>query len=285
VVSERRFRFGVTVGAVSNVNTVIDMARQAESWGYSTFLQPDTLFTPAPLPVLTAAAAGTTTLRVGTWVLCDSFREPRGLAREVAGVDQLSGGRFELGLGVGRPDAEADARKLGVPFGSPGDRLRRLEASLRTITMLLGGAEPGFPAAAQRPHVPILIAASGPRLLDFAAREADIVALGWPADTTEDLARQRITLIRDAAPERFDDVELAAGLIAIGDDDHPWLRRMGLDVRTLADAGAVTVLDGPPERMADVLRRRRDTLGLSYLTVPIQSAQAFAPVVEALNGT
>ena len=282
--NHRRFRFGVTVGQVPNAKAGLEMARRAESSGFSTFLQPDTLFTPAPLLTLAAAAAATTTLRVGTWVLCDSLREPRMLAWEAATVDQLSAGRFELGLGVGRPDAEKDAARLGISFGSPGQRVQRLEASVRTLKTLLSGGEPGFPGGVQRPHAPILIAASGPRLLAFAAREADIVAFGWPADTTVEVAEKRIATVREAAADRFDSLELAAGLIAIGDDDHPWLRRMGLDVRALAAGGAVTVLTGTPRQMADTLRRRRDTLGLSYLTVPIQSAESFAPVVEILDG-
>ena len=123
MVDERRFRFGVTVGQIPDPKAWREMARRAESSGFSTLLQPDTLFTPAPLPTLTAAAAATTTLRVGTWVLCDSLREPRVLAWEAATVDQLSDGRLELGLGVGRPDAEKDAARLGLPFGSPGQRL------------------------------------------------------------------------------------------------------------------------------------------------------------------
>ena len=284
MVDQRRFRFGVTVGQIPNAKAGLEMARRAESSGFSTFLQPDTLFTPAPLPTLAAAAAATTTLRVGTWVLCDSLREPRMLAWEAATVDQLSAGRLELGLGVGRPDAEKDAARLGIPYGSPGQRVQRLAASVRTLKGLLSGGEPGFPPGVQRPHAPILIAASGPRLLAFAAREADIVAFGWPPDTTVKAAEKRIAIVRDAAADRFDGLELAAGLIAIGDEDHPWLRRMGLDVRALADAGAITVLTGTPSQMADTLRRRRDALGLSYLTVPIQSAETFAPVVEILDG-
>jgi hypothetical protein len=59
---------------------------------------------------------------------------------------------------------------------------------------------------------------------------------------------------------------------------------MGLDPAALADNDAVTVITGTPQRMADTLRRR-DTLGLSYVTVPSQSVEAFAPVVEILAGT
>jgi len=261
-----------------------ESARRAESMGYSTFLLPDTLFTPAPLVALAAAAAVTGTLRVGTWVLCDSLRNPRTLAWEAASLDRLSGGRFELGLGAGRPGAEADARRLGVAYGSAGERVMRLRSSVRTIRAWLRGEEPELPSAEPVHLVPVLIAAAAPRLLALAAREADIIAFGWPPDTPEPAARQRIDQVRAAAPERFDGLELAAGLIAIGEGEYPWLRRTGFSVPNLAAMGAVTVLTGTPGQMADTLRRRRDTLGLSYLTVPAQCAEAFSPVVAELTG-
>ena len=280
--SRRPFRFGVTNAAAPDMASWTGAARRAESLGYATFLMPDTLNTPAPLPALAAAAAATTSLRVGTWVLCDPLRNPRTVAWEVASLDRLSGGRVELGLGAGRPGAEHDAQRLGVPYGSPGQRLQRLAESMALIRRLLDGDEPDFPAATAR--VPILIAASGPRLLRHAAQHADIIALGWPPTTTPDQARPLLDQVRNAAGDRIDDLELAAGLIAVGDEQHPWLQRMGLDARTLAAADAVTVIAGTPQQMADTLRRRRDTLGLSYITVPAQSAEAFAPVVELLAG-
>lgn len=283
--SERRFRFGITNGAARGFGEWTEAARQAESLGYSTFLVPDTLATPAPLPALAAAAAVTSTLRVGTWVLCDAFRNPRTVAWDAASLDRLSGGRVELGLGAGRPGADDDAGHLGVAFGPAGQRIERLQESVSVIRHLLSGGEAGFPAAVQQPRVPILIAASGPRLLSYAAQHADIIALGWAPTTTEEDARRIVEHVEAAAGERFDQVELASGLIAVGDDEHPWLQRLGLDARSLADAHAVTVANGTPQHMADILNRRRDTLGLSYITVPAQSAQTFAPVVSILAGT
>jgi probable F420-dependent oxidoreductase len=282
--NERRFRFGVTNGAVADLQSWTQTARRAESMGYSTFLLPDTLFTQAPLPTLAAAAAVTSDLRVGTWVLCDPLRNPRLVAWEAASLATLSAGRFELGLGAGRPGAEADAERLHVRYGSPAERVQRLEATIQTIRALLSGHDPDFPSARSEHAVPILIAASGPRLLAVAAREADIVAFGWPPDTTEDAALRRVEQVRAAAGARFDEVELAAGLIAVGDRDHPWLRRMGFEAQALAAAGAVTVLTGTPAEMAEALRRRRDRLGLSYFTVPAESAETFAPVVASLAG-
>lgn len=281
--SERAFRFGITNGAVADMASWTDAARRAESLGYATFLMPDTLRTPAPLPALAAAAAATSTLRVGTWVLCDSLRNPRMLAWEVASLDQLSGGRVELGLGAGRPDAEQDARRLDVAYGSPRERIDRLATSVALLRHLLDGGEDGFPGAAGR--VPILIAASGPRLLSYAAAHADIIAFGWPPTTTAEQARRLIDQVRDAAALRFGHLELASGLIAVGDEQHPWLQRMGLTPAALAANDALTVLTGPPRQMADTLLRHRDRLGLSYFTVPAQSAEAFAPVLELLTGT
>jgi hypothetical protein len=68
---------------------------------------------------------------------------------------------------------------------------------------------------------------SGQRVLALAAREADIVALAWPG-TTEDAARERTDRLRDTALARFDDLELAAGLIPVGDEHRPCLQGMGL---------------------------------------------------------
>jgi probable F420-dependent oxidoreductase len=259
-----------------------DAARRAESLGYTTFLIPDTLRTPAPLPALAAAAAVTSTLRIGTWVLCDSLRNPRTLAWEVASLDQLSGGRFELGLGAGRPDAAQDARRLDIAYGSPGERIDRLAASVTLLRRLLDGGEHGFPAAGSR--VPIMIAASGPRLLAYAAAHADIIAFGWPATTTAEQAQPVVDRVRETASHRPETVELATGLIAVGEQQHPWLQRMGLNPAALAAGDALSVVTGTPRHMADTLLRRRDRLGLSYLTVPAQSAQTFAPVIELLSG-
>ena len=276
----RAFRFGVTHAGPPDMASWTAMAKRVESLGYDTFLVPDTLNTPAPLPALGAAAAVTSTLRVGTWVLCDPLRNPRSVAWEIGSLARMTGGRVELGLGAGRPAAGEDARRLGLPFGTAAERVTRLRESVTLIRGLLDGAEPDFPSAGHR--VPILIAASGPRLLEFAAQAADIIAFGWPPDTDESQARSVIEPVIAAAGDRADEIELAAGLITVGNEQHPWLQRMGVDPAALAAAGAVTVVTGPPRKIADTLLRRRDRLGLSYVTVPSASAEAFAPVVELL---
>jgi probable F420-dependent oxidoreductase len=271
VMGDRLFRFGLTNGFVRDMATWTAAARQAESLGYSTFLLPDTLRTPAPLPALAAAAAATETLHIGTWVLCDPLRNPRLLAWEATSLQTMCGGRFELGIGAGRPDAEDDCAELGVPFGTPGERIARLADTLDLLRERL-------------PDTPLMVAASGPKLLARAARTADIVAFGWPPTTDVAGARERTDTVHAAAGDRADDIELATGLIAVGDGEQPWLARLGTDARTLAETGAVTVLTGTPGEMADELQRRRDQLGLSYITVPANAAEQFAPVVAELAG-
>jgi probable F420-dependent oxidoreductase len=266
-VSQHRFRFGVTNSATGDLAAWSAAARRAEELGYSTFLLPDTTATPAPLPALAAAAAATTRLRVGTWVLCEPLRDPGLLAWEAATMAELLGDRFELGIGAGRPGAERDAAATGRAFP---DAARRVRSLAQTVALL-------------RDRVPgtrLLVAASGPRLLALAGQVADTVALGWPPATDVAAAREKVAAVLEAAGGR--DVELAAGLVAVGDMDAPWLRWMGVTATDLADQGAVTVVSGAASEMADQLRRRRDVLGISYVTVPAQATEAFAPVVELL---
>ena len=231
---------------------------------------PDTTRTPAPLPALAAAAAATRGLHVGTWVLCDPLRDRRFLLWEARTLYELLGDRFELGLGAGRPGAEHDAAAVGVPFRGPGERLAALASTVELTRSELPGLR-------------LLVAGSGPKMLALAGRYADTVALGWAPETTPEAAAGSLEVLRRAAGERFEEIELAAGLIAVGEDEAPWLARMGIDPVELAARDCVTVLRGTPQEMADTLLRRRDSLGLSYLTVPANSADTFAPVVELLS--
>jgi len=297
--TSRPFRFGVVTAFARSAEEWTDRARHVEALGYSTLLVPDNLqHTLAPLPALTAAAAVTRTLRVGTYVLANDFRNPVLLAKEAGTLDVLSGGRFELGLGAGRPAAEADNRMLGVAFDSGGVRVARLAESLDLIEPLLGGGTataigPHYAAAGaevsprpvQRPRPPILVAASGRRLLSLAARRADIVALGVGPTESETGAAERIGWLREAAPERFDDLELNLNLMAVGDQVPRWISsQMGMTAAGLAEAGAVSAVVGTADQMCETLLRRRETLGISYVAVGDELMEAFAPVVHRLAG-
>jgi probable F420-dependent oxidoreductase len=276
-----------------------DKARRVESMGYATLLTPDGLqYTLAPLPALMAAAMATRTLRVGTYVIANDFRNPVLLAKEAATLDVLSGGRFELGIGVGRPDAAKDNQMLGIPFDSGAVRVARLAESLVLLKALLSGqtataSGPHYavanaqisPRPVQQPRPPILVGASKRRLLELAAREADIIALGIPPMEPEAGVAERIGWIREAAGSRFDQLELNLSLMAVGHQVPRWIAsQMGLTAEGLARAGAVAALTGTTDEMVDALQRRRERLGISYIAVGDELMEGLAPVVERLAG-
>ena len=102
-----------------------DHARAIEQQVWSSLLVPDTLWTASPFPAL-AVAAGVSALRVRTWVIAAPLRSPVAVVRESSALQMLSDGRFELGIGSGRPDAERDAARLaslGAPVSSASIRL------------------------------------------------------------------------------------------------------------------------------------------------------------------
>jgi probable F420-dependent oxidoreductase len=276
-----------------------EKARRIESMGYATVLVPDGLrYTLAPLPALTAAAMATRTLRVGTYVIANDYRNPVQFAKDVATVDVLSGGRLELGIGAGRPDAAEDNRMLGIPFDSGAIRVERLAESIALLKALLSGetvtaSGPHYaaenaqisPRPVQQPRPPILVAASKRRLLELAAREADIIALGIPPTETEEGVAERIGWIREAAGSRFDQVELNLNLMAVGQQVPRHIAtRMGLTADMLARAGAVAALTGTTEEMVETLQRRREKLGISYIAVGDELMEGLAPLVERLAG-
>jgi probable F420-dependent oxidoreductase len=294
----RPFRFGVVAAFARSGDEWLTRVRRVESLGYSSLVVPDNLrYTLAPLPALAAAAAATTSLRLGTYVLANDLRNPVLLAKDVATLDLLSGGRFELGIGAGRPDSAADNRMLGLPFDSGAVRVARLAESLSMFKTLLAGQRVAAggtyyhsadaevsPVAAQR-HVPILVAGSGRQMLRLAAREADIIAVGLPPDATEAVAAERLGWIREAAGSRFGDIELNINLMAVADRAPSHIRqRLGLSAEDLAERGSVAAVSGTPDRMCDQLLRRRERLGFSYVLVSDELMEPFAPVVQRLTG-
>ncbi len=126
--SARPVRFGVVAASARSGNEWISKARRAEALGYAT---------------LAMAAAATRSLRLGAYVLPNDIRNPVLLAKEVATLDLLSAGRFELGIGAGHPDSSTENRMLGVPFDSGAVRVARLAESLGILKALLAGQRPG----------------------------------------------------------------------------------------------------------------------------------------------
>ena len=165
-----------------------------EDLGYTTFLVPDHVWLDVvPVPAL-MAVADATSLRIGSYVFNNDFRHPVLLAREVAMLDVLSGGRFELGLGCG--GIAENYVQTGIPFDPPAVRVSRFEEALHLIKQFFTQDEitfsgqyyhitqlKGFPKSVQKPYPPLYIGGGKKRMLSLAAREADcvgIVARGTP---------------------------------------------------------------------------------------------------------
>ena len=240
----------------------------------------------------------TATLRVGPYVLVNDYRNPAMVARESATLDLLSGGRFELGIGAGRPGADADYAQLGIPFDSPSVRVERLAESLAIIKSTLSGetldaAGPhytgrsilAFPRAVQQPRPPILVAGGHRRILSLAAREADIVAFGVGPDETEADILRRIGWMRAAAEDRVDDLEFGVNLLAIGSRMPSYARAfLKLEPERLAQTGSPLSLSGDIDAMCAQLLARRERLGVSDFVVSDELMDAAAPLVERLAG-
>ena len=310
MVQPRPFRFGAGFFGAPSREAWVSLARRTEELGYSTFLIPDH-FQPqlAPLTALMAAADATRTLRVGCFVFDNDFRHPAALAKEVATLDLLSGGRFEFGMGAGW--AAADYERTGIPFDPPAVRISRLAEALHIMKGLfadepvtfsgthytVAGLE-GFPKPLQRPHPPVLIGGSRKELLSLAAREADIISLlGSTGPAQHDLAdhtgaatARRVEWIKQAAGDRFSALELNTFVfeVVITAD------RQGA-ANQLAAAYGMTSQDvlaslhflvGTVDDVIEELTSWRAQFGISYVAVFGEaSMEAFAPVVALLAGT
>src|SRR5215208_1119538 len=133
----RPFRFAVGAGKLTDVRTLVQRARLAESLGYSTFLMSDHLLDQlSPLVALSVVASATTTLRLGTFVLNNDLRHPAVLAQELASLDLLSDGRLEIGLGAGWNVNEY--RGAGLSFEAYPTRFARMRESVAVLKGLFG---------------------------------------------------------------------------------------------------------------------------------------------------
>ena len=270
--SDRLFRFGV-VASPRDGDQWRTTAQRVSDLGYSTLLMPDGLQLLAPAPAL-AMAAAVTTLRVGTFVLASPLRPPRLAAWEAHSLSVLTGGRFDLGIGTGRPAVRAMAAELGLPFGTGDERLALVAELIEHVRVLDGDR-----------HTPILIAAGGPKARALAAAHADIVTLAaGPLASREEIARM-VTDVRDKAGDRAGSIEFASNIFVVGEQVPSWVQNfIGADAATLIAHDSLTMLRGTPTEMADELQRRRDALGISYVSVNEIFLEEFAPVVERLAG-
>lgn len=316
---QRPFRFGILCEEMGNREDWLAKAQRAEELGYDTLLLRDH-FMPgtfgdqfAPISALTAAAMVTNKLRIGSMVFDNDYRHPVVLGKEVATLDVLSGGRFEFGLGAGWMGSEYE--QAGLQFDSPGTRIDRFEEALQIFKGLFPG-EPltfagkhyritdiqNFPMPFQRPHPPILVGAGGKRMLAIAAREADIVGIlagplnaglptpNDPAAYSAQRFAQKIEWLREAAGERFAQIELSVLTTPVFTDNRHWGAEQVAQRRGWSGVAVEEILEMPTifvgtvEQIAEQMLERRECFGVSYYMTFDHMMEAYAPLVEQLAG-
>ncbi len=258
---------------------LLAVARTTEDLGYGAFFRSDhylgmgTRGEPGPTDAwitLAGLARETSRIRLGTLMTSATFRHPGVLAISVAGVDQMSGGRVELGLGAGW--FEAEHRAYGIPFPDTRERFERLEETLEVVTGLWRTPEgeqfgfegrhyrledsPALPKPVQRPGPPVLVGGKGKRRTPaLAARFAD--EFNIPFESVE-FTRAQLGRVRDACAEVGRDPEELvcsnALVLCCGQDEQEVRRRadaIGRDVDELREHG----LAGTPAEVVDTLGR------------------------------
>lgn len=309
-------RFGVVRESVRDGRDWLDFARRVEDSGIDTLLLRDHFSAApfgqqlAPFSGLAAAAAVTTRLRVGTIVLSNDFRHPAIVAHEAATLHLLSGGRFDLGIGAGWYQPEYDA--AGIAFGTAGQRITRLEESLTIIKGLMAGTPVRLASAsyridgldldvlpAPRPDSPrLLVGAGGPRMLRLAARHADIVGVlpapirdstdsDDPADRLPAAFGAKIGVVREAAGDRFADLEINAfGTFIVTDGRRSATEDLiarrgwtGIDPETVWQMP--TIFIGSRDQIRSDLLERQERFGLSYL---VAGENALPALTEIASG-
>ncbi len=305
------FRFGIQAASQPDRESWVNLAQRAESSGFDILTMPDH-FTDqlAPVPALMTAADATTTLRVGALVWDNDYKHPVVLAKELATIDVLSGGRLEIGLGVGW--MISDYEQSGMTYDRAGVRIDRFIEGLDVIRECMSAKSfsyagkyytitnyTGLPHPIQSPCPPILIGGGGKRVLTYAAQHADIIGINATltagtvgpeaiATMTAAAVDDKVAIVRQAVGKRANSIEMniRAFMVNITDDARGSIERLAKAMHVEASMIAETpfALIGPPSKLIEDLLARRERWGLSYVIVGGEDVDSFAPVVAALRG-
>ena len=325
-----RVRFAAAVPATSDYPALREACRLAEAGGFDAFARPDHLLAEgalgapgAPLlecfTTLGALVATTSRLRFLQTVACNSFRNPALLAKMVASLDVISGGRMELGIGAGWLRKEYEA--YGYDFPPMGVRLEQLREALAIVKLLWSGEPVDHdgthyrlrgavcaPRPVQQPRPPILVGGGGDGLLAIAAAEADVVNIVPPAShgAADRDAVRRFTLARfkkkaarvralaaDAGRDPATLTLSAMFFVQIAENDTAVralvdgiAARYGLDARSAEQFPLVLV--GTVSQLRERLAERIARLDLGYVVLhfaaPDALARFAAEVLPAVSG-
>ena len=305
----RPFRCTVQGRGLPTRDELTAKVRRVEALGFDGFVVADHFGGGlGAVAALTAAAMVTERLRLGTYVVANDFRHPVNLAKEAATIDHLANGRFELGIGAGWMRSEYEA--AGMPFDPAPVRIARLEESLQLLKRLFADEPATFtgehyqvrdldvqPKPLQRPHPPLLVGGGGQRVLEVAARHADIVGFGPqsrrdgtldPASCTAAATARKVAWVRDAAGSRLPDLDLNIFVYAVevSDNRQAVADRLAPDFE-LPAAELLTsphLLIGSVDSIIEDLHARREQYGIASITITEDLMEPLAPIVARLSG-
>lgn len=282
--------------------TLVGWAERAEALGFGSVWLSDHLFLDIsrygaapgrhgcfdPLVALGAIARRTTTVRLGTLTLCAPLRPATVLAKALATLDVVSGGRLTVGLGAGWYEAELVA--AGLALDPPAARLYRLAESVQVVRGMFGGGPFSFqgkyerperarcmPRPVQQPSPPVWVGGKGDRLVELAGMHADGWNTAWIWSPEE--WAQRSALLDQACERAGRDpasVSRSVGLYALAGEDEADLAARFERLRALSPPGVLDGVDlaawrqgrlvGTVEQVADQVRRWQ-ALGAGSLVV------------------
>lgn len=317
----KKIKFGLFL-PTGNFADAKAAALQAERDGFYSVSTNDHFFSPLGthdtpqlecFTSLTAIAALTSTIRLAPSVVAASFRNPALLAKISSTLDQVSNGRFILGLGAGWFGTEYRAH--GYPFPSTAERLAQLEETVQILKAMWCDDEPTFtgkyfsinkaynnPRPVQRPHPPLMLGGSGTGLLKIAAAHADILNMIPPTSNGKDFVNDPAATVKydmgvlkrkiaelhqyaEAAGRDPKDIELSGfALVGLaGDASDKVLRdiatQLGFPDYATAQRSPVALL-GTPGEVVDELRARIEQTGMTYHILLPMSAESHALFVS-----
>jgi F420-dependent oxidoreductase-like protein len=235
--------------------------------------------------LLAALTQVTSRLRLGTLVTCQSYRNPALLAKVAAGVDHISGGRLEFGIGAGWKELEY--RAYGYEFPPPRVRLQQLVETIEICRRLWTEERATYegkhyrikdalcaPKPVQRPHPPIWVAGSRPRIMRVVARYADAVNVGnFPTEEEYAAAMGELDgACREVGRDSRAILRSHFGFVVLGATDRD-VERVVADLASRAETSAERwllarpkLIVGTPERVIERLRSYR-RVGVEYFVL------------------
>ncbi|KFF99571.1 hypothetical protein IQ62_18115 [Streptomyces scabiei] len=293
----RPFRFGVGAAWPKSPEDWLRHARQAEDHGYDVLTVSDHLSDQlSPMLALATAASVTSSISLGTLVLCNDLRNPVVMASEALTISAMSAGRMELGLGTGWK--LSDYQSGAMVFSDAATRAERLAKSLSVVKRRLTDNDFFHTASGVGRSRPKILVGGGSRvLLSLAAQHADIISLGpvtrrgrmLDRTMTQQATAEKVGWIRDAAVTRFPGIELNAVIFDVAVEPRWQFAAHSIAAKRteLGVAGVMAsphFLVGSVSQIVDKLAGLREAFGISYFKVPGRHLVDFAPVVAALRG-